>query len=627
VGAGVIIGTAGHIDHGKSALVQALTGRDMDPLAEERRRGITLDLHFAPLQLPDGTLAGMVDVPGHEDLIRSMVAGAAGLDLVLLVIAADEGIMPQTREHLAIVEQLRIPSGIPVITKIDLVDPEWLVMVQAEIEEWLSRSPVSFSPAVPVSVRTGAGLEVLRSRVAAGLAGRPTRGAAADLLRLPIDRVFSLPGAGTVVTGTLWSGRLAVGDRVVILPAGLEGRVRSLERHGQGVSTCSPGDRIAAALTGVEREAVRRGAVLLAADTPWEPAGAVDVRLALLPTAPRALTTHSRVRVHLGTAEVLARVQAAGPIPPGGSGFARLVLEEPMVMRGGDRAVLRSYSPVTTIGGAVVVDPLPPRRRLRWNPGLADPDPTARLVALLDRRPGGVGIPLLPVLCGLSPEACQSLAQQGGFVAINGQLLLESRVEEATRGLRAMLTEYHRAHPTEPGMPLETLRAEHGAAGAAALERLIATRVIDSAAGVVHARDFRPRAAGGDAMLERIIQHIERAALTPPSLPELEAELQAPGTAAAVRMAARSGRIVAVEPDRYFGAQALAGFTASLAALAARGPITPPAVREALGISRKYLIPLLEWADRSGLTVRDGDVRRPGPRLPPAAPPGAGPAG
>lgn len=620
----MIIGTAGHIDHGKSALVQALTGRDMDPLAEERRRGITLDLHFAPLELPGGTLAGMVDVPGHEDLIRSMVAGAAGLDLVLLVIAADEGIMPQTREHLAIVEQLRIPAGIPVITKVDLVEPEWLVMVQAEIEEWLARSPVSFSPAVPVSVRTGVGLDALRSRLVAGLAGRTTRGVAADLLRLPIDRAFSLPGAGTVVTGTLWSGRLAVGDQVVILPAGLEGRVRSLERHGEAVAACTPGDRIAAALTGIERQAVRRGAVLLAAGTDWEPTSAVDAQLALLPTAPRALTSHSRVRVHLGTTEVLARVQAAEPIPPGGAGFARLVLEEPMVARGGDRAVIRSYSPVTTIGGALVVDPLPPRRRVRWNPGLADPDPAARLAALLDRRPGGVGIPQLPVLTGLPPESCQSLAQQGGLITINRLLLLESRVEEATRSLRQALAEFHRTHPTEPGMPLETLRAGHGAAGSAALERLTAAGVIDSADGLAREAGFRPRAAGGEAMIERLVQRIEEGALTPPSVAELEAELRVPGIADAARMAARSGRIVAVERDRYYGERALAGFTASLAQLAARGPITPPAVREATGISRKYLIPLLEWADRSELTVRDGDARRAGPRLPPAAPPGAG---
>lgn len=621
----MIIGTAGHIDHGKSALVQALTGRAMDPLDEERRRGITLDLHFAPLQLPDGTVVGVVDVPGHEDLIRSMVAGAAGLDLVLLVVAADEGIMPQTREHLAIVEQLRIPAGIPVITKSDLVEPEWLAMVQAEVDAWLAGSPVRFSAAVPVSARSGQGMEMLRARLAASLEQAATKGHTADLLRLPIDRAFSLPGAGTVVTGTLWSGQLGVGDQMVILPAGLTGRVRSLERHGRSVTTSTPGDRIAVALAGVERDAVRRGAVLVAAGSPWEPTTALDVRLELLPSAPRALANHTRVRVHLATAEVLARVRTAERIPPGGSGFARLALEEPIIARGGDRAVIRSYSPVTTIGGAIVVDPLPPRRRTRWDPAVADQEVVSRLQALLARRPGGQAIALLPVLAGLTPEACRLLGQHRAFVEVNGQLLLDSRVEEAARSMREALAEFHRAHPTEPGMPLETLRAGHAHAGAAALARLGSAGIITIADGTVRQTKFRPRAAGGDAMLERIILRIEEGALTPPSLAELDTELQLAGSADAIRLAARSGRIVAVERDRFYGAQALAGFTSRLAELAARGPITPPGVREALGISRKYLIPLLEWADRSGITIRDGDVRHAGPKMPPAVPPGGRP--
>ncbi len=621
----MIVGTAGHIDHGKSALVQALTGRAMDPLEEERRRGITLDLHFAPLHLPDGTLAGVVDVPGHEDLIRSMVAGAAGLDLVLLVVAADEGIMPQTREHLAIVEQLRIPAGIPVITKADLVEPKWLAMVQAEVDEWLARSSVRFSPAVPVSAHTGQGVDALRARLAASLAGGSARGRIDDLLRLPIDRAFSLPGAGTVVTGTLWSGRLAAGEQVCILPAGLQGRVRSLERHGTAVAQTTPGDRVAVALVGIDRESVRRGAVLVAAGSPWEATGAVDVQLELLRTAPRALAGHARVRVHLGTSEVLARVQTAQPIPPGGSGFARLALEEPIVARGGDRAVIRSYSPVTTIGGALVADPLPPRRRARWDPALIGQDPGARVTALLARRGEGVAVALLPVLSGLTPEAGRTLGRERGFVELRGELLLASRVQDATRTLQERLGEFHRTHPAAPGMPLETLRAGQGLAGEVAVARLDGAGAIAIAAGLVREVDFRPRAAGGDAMIERIIQRIEQGALTPPSLAELEAELRTPGTADAVRLAARTGRIVAVERDRYYGARALAVLTTRLVELSARGPITPPAVRDALGISRKYIIPLLEWADRSGLTVREGDVRRAGPRLPPAGPAGQDP--
>lgn len=613
----MIIGTAGHIDHGKSALVEALTGQSMDPLAEERRRGITLDLHFAPLSLGDGAVAGVVDVPGHEDLIRSMVAGAAGLDLVLLVVAADEGIMPQTREHLAILEQLRIPAGIPVITKADLVEPEWLAMVESEVAGWLGSSAVSFTPPVAVSVRTGQGLESLRAMLAGARPRCAGRGSSADLFRLPIDRAFSLPGAGTVVTGTSWSGRLAVGERVRILPAGIEGRVRSLERHGSAVSEGTPGDRIAVALAGVEREAVRRGAVLVAVESPWESTRAVDVRLELLSSAPRALGAHTRVRLHLGTIEALARVQLSSPIPPGGSGFARIALEEPIIARGGDRLVLRSYSPVTTIGGGEIVDPLPPLGRAQWDEALVSREPVSRLSALLTRRSGAVQVALLPVLLGVSPQTASELSADRTFIVRDGWILLESRVRTAMNRLREAVAEHHRTHPADPGMSLETLRAGKEAVALAGLDRLADAGTLVIAAGVVREPGFRPSATGGDAMIERIILRIEAGGLGPPSMAELQAELQLPGLPDAVRLATRTGRIVAVERDRHYGQRALAGFKELLAALAARGPITPPAVREAAGISRKYLIPLLEWADRTGLTIRDGDVRHAGPALHP----------
>ena len=266
----VIIGTAGHIDHGKSALVEALTGKSMDPLDEEQRRGITLDLHFAPLQLANGRVAGVIDVPGHEDLIRTMVAGAAGLDLVLLIVSADEGIMPQTREHLAIVEQLRVPAGIPVITKSDLVEPEMLSLVQAELAQWLVRSPVKFTAPLATSVVTGTGLTQLKSLIDSTTDGLGRR-EADDLFRLPIDRALSLPGVGTVVTGTAWSGSLEVGDMVTLLPGGVEGRVRSLERHGEEVGFSAPGERVAVGLAGVDRQQVHRGDVLVRRGDPWGP--------------------------------------------------------------------------------------------------------------------------------------------------------------------------------------------------------------------------------------------------------------------------------------------------------------------------------------------------------------------
>ncbi|HEX7023598.1 MAG TPA: selenocysteine-specific translation elongation factor, partial [Gemmatimonadales bacterium] len=294
----MIIGTAGHIDHGKSALVTALTGRAVDRLAEERRRGITIDLNFAPLELPGLPPAGIVDVPGHEDFVRTMVAGASGIDLVLLVVDASQGPQPQTWEHLAIVEQLRIPHGIPVITKADLADPDWIELITEELGSRLAVSPVSFEPPVVVSAVSGQGIEALRERLRVRLQG-PAAAPVEDGFRMPIDRAFSLAGVGTVVTGTPWSGRLRIGDTVRILPgAGREGRVRSLEAYGHPRSEAGPGARTAVGLAGVERADIARGDVLVAGDLPWRATTALDVALELLPGAP-PVKRRLRVRLHL----------------------------------------------------------------------------------------------------------------------------------------------------------------------------------------------------------------------------------------------------------------------------------------------------------------------------------------
>ena len=331
----MIIGTAGHIDHGKSTLVTALTGRPMDRLAEERRREITIELNFAPLDLGAGRIAGVVDVPGHEDFVRTMVAGASGIDLALLVIAGDEGIMPQTVEHLVILERLGVAAGIPVITKADLVDPEWLQLVLMEVSERLQASPIAFDAPLAVSARTGAGIDTLRDRLrahASNLARRPR----ADGFRLPIDRVFSLPGVGTVVTGTVWSGSLRAGDAVLALPSGRRGRVRSLESFGRAVERSEPGARTAVGVGGIERAGVARGEVLVTEELPWITSRALDVEIGLQPGV-TPLGSRSRVRLLLGTAEVMARVLPRGPLLPGKSGMARLSLESPIVARAEDR--------------------------------------------------------------------------------------------------------------------------------------------------------------------------------------------------------------------------------------------------------------------------------------------------
>ncbi|MBK7714416.1 MAG: selenocysteine-specific translation elongation factor [Gemmatimonadetes bacterium] len=609
----MILGTAGHIDHGKSALVEALTGRAMDPFAEERRRGITLDLHFAPLPLDDGAVLGVVDVPGHEDLIRTMAAGAAGMDLALLVIAADEGIMPQTREHLAVLEQLGVPRGIPVVTKADLVEPEWLELVREEVARWLAGSPVRFGPPVAVSARTAVGIGELRARIAvtARESSRPRE--AADLARLPVDRVLTLQGTGTVVTGTTWSGVFQVGDLVKLLPSGLEGRIRSLEAHGAALMASQPGQRLAVGLAGIERGQVHRGEVLVRGEDGWQATDVLEAAVQLLPTAPQPLGHRARVRLHLGTAEVMARVHARQALTPGTPGVVRLALEAPVVARGGDRFLLRSFSPVEVVGGGWVVDPLPRRGRSLWDPGTPVHTPAERLRALVVREPGGVRIGDLPIRLGVRPEEVEPLAADAGLLSADGAFVAAGRVEEAATDALRRVTAFHKLHAAESGLPLETLRQAmtgFGAAGVAALDRLLALGRLVSAGGLVRDAEFRATAAGGDAALDRLVRAVEAGGLTPPTIPELEAALGLRGAADALRLAARQGRAVPVERDRYFAPAVLAEFAVTLRTIGAAGPITPPLVRDATGLSRKFLIPLLEWADQQGITRREGEARR-----------------
>ncbi len=608
----MIIGTAGHIDHGKSALVEALTGRAMDPLAEERRRGITLDLHFAPYRLPDGTLLGVVDVPGHEDLIRSMSAGAAGMDLVLLVVAADEGIMPQTREHLAVLEQLGVPLGIPVLTKADLAEPAWLELVREEVAGWLAGSSVRFLAPIAVSARSGAGLDALREAIAGAVRDGGRRGAPGDLARLPIDRAFTLAGAGTVVTGSSWSGSFRLGDQVRILPAGISARIRSLEEHGAPVQTSRPGHRLAVGLPGVEVSTVRRGETLVHDAAGWEATTVLDARLNLLSGTGRPLSHQSRVRVHLGTAETIARVHLREELRPGGATLGRLVLESPLLARGGDRILLRSYSPVGVIGGGTVVDPLPPPGRPVWSEGLGAAELPARLRAVVERRPRGVAVGLLPILLGATERQLTPLLTDPLLARKDGILVPVTSVDRAAAHAVAQVAAHHARQPAEAGLSLETTRQEleeFGVAGVVALERLLAAGRLVLEGAMVRAPEFRSTVRGGDAQLERILGAVEAAGLTPPTVAELETSLGIRGVAEALRLGARQERVVAVERDRYYARPALERLVGVLRDLGARGPITPAGVRDATGISRKYLIGLLEWADREGVTRREGDAR------------------
>lgn len=601
----MIIGTAGHIDHGKSALVTALTGRPVDRLAEEKLRGITIDLNFAPLELAGLPPAGIVDVPGHEDFVRTMVAGASGVDLVLLVIDLGEGPRPQTHEHLAILEQLQVPRGIPVFTKADLVEPEWAELVVADFETRLRVSSIRWEAPAVVSSRTGHGIAALRDRLREAMAAQTGR-SRKDRFRMPIDRVFSVAGVGTIVTGTTWSGSVAVGGQVRILPGGIEARVRSIEAYGTAQTRAEPGVRTALGLVGVERAEMARG--LTAVDGPWEESTAIDVEIELLPTAHGPLRGRARVRVHLGTAEVLARVQPRQPIEPGQRGLARLALETPLVVRGDDRFVLRSYSPVVTIGGGRVVDPLPPRRA-PWPPGLGSIEPVERTVALVARRRDGIQDRAAFQLLG--PGAAD-LVRDAKLTPVGEWWVLPDRLTELARTAIALIKGHHQSAPTEAGLSLETLRQGLGAPTPIA-ERVVTDLgrkgAVKAHGGLVAISGFSPQLVGGAEGVARVVAVLVAAGLEVPTGDEVAAQLGFPSAIPLLRKAIEEGTVVAIDRERFASTQALDRFREALHEIGTAGEITPAALRDRLGLSRKFLIPLLEWADRQGITRRVGDTR------------------
>jgi selenocysteine-specific elongation factor len=417
-----------------------------------------------------------------------------------------------------------------------------------------------------------------------------------------------------VVTGTAWSGRLTVGDGVLVLPSGLRGRVRSLESYGQETGNTEPGARTAVGIAGIDRVAVGRGDVLVTDELPWTATTALDVEITLQPGAGRPLSRRTRVRVLLGTAEVMARVLPRSLVSPGETGMARLKLEKPLLARGEDRFVLRSYSPVTTIGGGRVLDPLPPRRRTLWPETLASNDPGERFRALLNRRPGGISASIVPIALGLPRAAASAVARREPTARLLGDLWVTNAFVEqvGTRAL-GLLREYHRQHRSAVGMPLETLRHSLRApqvvaeAALADFGRAGKVRRID---GLVALAGFVPRVEGGDAEIDRVVRILLDAHLTPPSITELEQSTGRRDLLALLRLAAATGRVEAVERDRYYTREALERFTGVLKDLGEKGSIVPAQVRDRLGISRKYLIPLLEWADGRGITVRVGEARK-----------------
>ena len=603
----MIIGTAGHIDHGKTTLVRALTGVDTDRLPEEKKRGITIELGFAPLELPGIGVAGVVDVPGHEAFVRTMLAGASGIDLALLVIAADEGIMPQTREHLAILSLLAVRGGVVAMTKTDLVEDEWLALVTEDVRTALAGTPLADAPIVPVSATTGAGLGALREALGAAAGRLPARDPA-DLFRMPVDRSFTVKGTGTVVTGTVWSGSLAADATIRVMPDGRVARVRGIQSHGAAAPVAQPGARVALSIAGVERDDVPRGSWIIT-DSEWMPTRLLRADVALLDDA-APLGPRTKVRFHLGTQDVGARVVAAGGVlAPGAIRGARILLDEPVLARAGDRFVLRLPSPAATIGGGIIADPSPAVARARpWAPNLGQAE---RLDAVLGEAGGqGIAPRSLAVRLGVAPREAAGIAaaHPRATVTPDGRVVATATVAAATERAASLVDEHHRRAPLEPGLPLAALRGALGA-GAGILDVVLSrlatagSIVVDGA--VARRGDWKPVLRDADTSIAAAVEaRLAAGGAEPPSVAELAAAV-GHDPLPVLRFLERDGRVTQVEEERYYLTSALSALIDTIRTGMVGGRVYSPAeLRDLTGLSRKYLIPFLEYCDRRGITAR-----------------------
>ncbi|HYC53070.1 MAG TPA: selenocysteine-specific translation elongation factor [Gemmatimonadaceae bacterium] len=607
----MIVGTAGHIDHGKTALVRALTGVDTDRLPEEKRRGITIDLGFAPLTLPNGQQLGVVDVPGHEAFVRTMLAGASGIDLALLVIAADEGPMPQTREHLAILELLQVPALIVALTKSDLVEPDWLALVADDIRTLLKTTRYAGATVIPTSVVRSSGVDELRSAIATHTA-QFARTVRRDVFRLPIDRVFSVKGTGTVVTGTAWSGELALIDSARIMPLGTTVRLRGLQSHGASVEKVVPGTRAAVAVAGIETQQLSRGAVLVA-HVPWDATLIVRADLTTLAESPE-LRPRTRVRFHLGTADVGARVVATGsPVAAGTTRAVRIALDEPVMARAGDRFVLRSASPLATIGGGVITDPNAPRRARPF--ATLGTSPEQRLMIFADEAGlRGVAESSLAIRLGLPIDDIPAAVKRAGkLTRVGERLYTDAALDSARAKLLELVKAHHAQRPLDPGASRPEIRSRLGIDQALfdrLVNQLVMAKTLTAVGAELRAAGFGPELNDQQTrQTEDIFAAIAQAGHEPPSVAELEARFGAQ-TFTLLKHLERQKRIIQVEDGRYYSPEAVHSLLERLEArMAGHGEVAPTDLREVLGFSRKFLIPFLEFCDKRGYTARQGNGR------------------
>jgi selenocysteine-specific elongation factor len=646
-----VIATAGHVDHGKSALVQALSGINPDRLVEEQKRGMTIDLGFAWIDLPvangendasaqvgigerrSSEQVGIIDVPGHIDFIKNMLAGVGSVDAALFIVAADEGIMPQTREHLAILDLLGVPTGVVALTKTDLIeDPEWLELVELDVRDLLDGTCLADAPLIPVSAYKGTGLDDLRAALSRALIALPPR-RDRNRPRLPIDRIFTLSGFGTVVTGTLSDGHFAVGDAVEILPDGPRGRIRGLQSHKQAIEIAQPGSRVAMNLSGIGTDEIRRGQVVCKADT-LHGTRLLDVSFRLLPDAPRPLVHNLLVDFFSGAAETLAHARLLGveELWPGETGWLQLRLHEPVLVAAGDRFILRQPSPSATLGGGVILNPHPRRRYRRFDPEilarfatLARGAPDEILLQTLEREPL-ISMDVLIGRSGLGTDAAQSalaeLQSADSILQLDGNLwLTRATLQSLIQTLVALLTNYHSAYPLKRGMPRGEARSRLRLPGQGRardlplrafndlVERAAAEGLVAADDSFIWRTDFVVRFNETQRRaVERTLARFAASSYTPPTAAETLDLLG--GDEALLEALIEGGHLARLGGAVLFRAEDFAAMVAAIRGfIAENGSITLAQARDLFDTSRKYAQAILEEMDAQRITRREGDLR------------------
>ena len=631
----LVLGTAGHIDHGKSSLVLALTGTDPDRLAEEKKRGITIELGFAQLKLPDGRSMGVVDVPGHERFVRQMIAGSTGIDVALLVIAADDGIMPQTVEHVAVLQTLGVPRCVVALTKTDLVDEEWLLFMEDEVRAWLADTPYADAAIVPVSNRTGEGVEDVRRAIQDACKGASHLRAGTQL-RMPVDRVFTIKGAGTVVTGTLWSGTATPGQTVEVLPQGKTSRIRSVQMHGRDVPAAPAGNRVALNLADLDRDELQPGD-FLAEPATVQPSDRFDARFTYLDTAGRGKPLLTGVRVHVahGTREVLGRILLADGLPqlkPGESSFAQIRLEEPLPLSAGDRFILRTYSPVSVAGGGQVLQ-AHPRRRTMLRDGeeeqlraLEHGDLQQAVELNVKQQAAPVTVAEVARAIGIEEAAAQACLEEAArkrrLVEVGSGtpalFTTQALVMRTVSAIERLLVGFHARDAKAVGMgKAELARACAPRMAPERFDALVEEAVREGKAVAVHGLVGHPSAIGAaqaakQQEADQLHAEMVRVGATPPPLKYLfeQAGLGQNEGRQALTSLVHDGRAVRITEELFLAAETLASCEQAVRAhLSGGGEGTVAACKDAMGTTRKFAVPLMEYFDTHGVTKRVGDVR------------------